>query len=465
MLGEGSSGDAPVSPVTCVTGRYDAPKPRPDDSASGLRFAAMRLGDAPRGRSGSYGGDGRMADGSGKQDEPECDWLYGKSPESTTRQRSRSSSRPDPTMPTQIPVQQQPAYPPPQREPTPAHTRRRSRRPPGAPPQRSGGGRMFGAAEVPAPRVVLVLLALWLVYLVAVPFFAWTKVDKVEFEPDGDRPADQPGTTYLMVGSDSRGGLTEEERKELSTGNAGGSAPTRSCCCTPGRAQPADVDPAGLDRRHPRPRRRHKINAAYAFGGPHAAGRDDRERDRHPDRRLRRDRLRRRSSASSTRWAASRSAPSRRSRTAKLASLRHQEGLPGGRRRGRARLRPVPARPTRIGDLDRARPSARWSPRSGARRALAVDRDQPVPLLALNMAIPEFFAFGEGMGPIRRGDVGHGDDQGRRRRRAHLRGADRGPGGALGPRARPSRCSRRSSRTTPTASTRSCAPTAGLQRP
>ena len=36
------------------------------------------------------------------------------------------------------------------------------------------------------------------------------------------RPDDQPGTTYLLVGSDSRAGLSKEERKELGTGNAAG---------------------------------------------------------------------------------------------------------------------------------------------------------------------------------------------------------------------------------------------------
>jgi LCP family protein required for cell wall assembly len=67
-------------------------------------------------------------------------------------------------------------------------------------------------------RYLLLLLLLWLVYLVAVPVIAWNKVDQVKFEPSGSRPGDQPGTTYLMVGSDSRAGLSPEERKQLHTG-------------------------------------------------------------------------------------------------------------------------------------------------------------------------------------------------------------------------------------------------------
>jgi LCP family protein required for cell wall assembly len=67
--------------------------------------------------------------------------------------------------------------------------------------------------------VAIAVIALWLVYIVAVPLITWTRVDKIAFEPDGDRPGDQPGTTYLMVGSDSRANLSEEERKKYNTGN------------------------------------------------------------------------------------------------------------------------------------------------------------------------------------------------------------------------------------------------------
>jgi LCP family protein required for cell wall assembly len=71
-------------------------------------------------------------------------------------------------------------------------------------------------------RYVFLLLLLWLVFLVLVPLIAWNKVTKIEAMPGGDRPADQPGTTYLLIGSDSRAGLSKEERQELSTGGAEG---------------------------------------------------------------------------------------------------------------------------------------------------------------------------------------------------------------------------------------------------
>ena len=58
-----------------------------------------------------------------------------------------------------------------------------------------------------------------MVYTVAVPFVTWSSSDQVAFEPDGNRPAQQDGTTYLLVGSDSRADLSAEERKRLTTGN------------------------------------------------------------------------------------------------------------------------------------------------------------------------------------------------------------------------------------------------------
>lgn len=146
-------------------------------------------------------------------------WLYGakggqEPPPDATRaipkQPRPSQPRPDETR--VMPAQQRPAGSAP-RSPAPAPT------PAPAPaPVRSGGSGRFRSPRFWF-RAVLVLLVLWLVYTVAVPFVAWNKTDKVEFAPAGDRPGDQPGTTYLLVGSDSRKGLSAEERKRFNTGN------------------------------------------------------------------------------------------------------------------------------------------------------------------------------------------------------------------------------------------------------
>ena len=111
------------------------------------------------------------------------------------------------------------------------------------------------------------MIVLWIAFIVAVPVLTWSKVDKVDFEPDGDRPSDQPGTTYLLVGSDSRAGLSAEERKKLHTGDAQseltdtilllhtGDGPTTLVSIP--RDSPLDIPGHG----------RGKVNSAFGKGG------------------------------------------------------------------------------------------------------------------------------------------------------------------------------------------------------
>ncbi len=112
------------------------------------------------------------------------------------------------------------------------------------------------------------MLLLWLVYLVVVPLFAWTKITKFDAEPKGERPGDEPGTTYLLVGSDSRADLSEAERKELNTGNAGGGRTDTIMLLHTGSG-PDVLMSIPRDSQVPIPGHgTNKINAAYAFGGP-----------------------------------------------------------------------------------------------------------------------------------------------------------------------------------------------------
>ncbi len=134
------------------------------------------------------------------------------------------------------PPQGPPQGPPPPRQPVPRLQPAQPAQPGGRPPVRPTPPPLAYGAPQPPPKqrrsgwkrpgryvkILLSLVVLWVVWLIAVPLFAWSKVDKVDFEPEGDRPGDQPGTTYLIVGSDSRGDLSEEERKELGTGDASG---------------------------------------------------------------------------------------------------------------------------------------------------------------------------------------------------------------------------------------------------
>ena len=95
----------------------------------------------------------------------------------------------------------------------------------------------------------------YLVFLVAVPIYAWTSVSRVDATPAGDRPGDQPGTTYLLVGSDARAGLAGGRTDTIMLLHTGSgpnllmSIPRDSLVEVPGQ---------GVT----------KINAAFAAGGP-----------------------------------------------------------------------------------------------------------------------------------------------------------------------------------------------------
>ena len=55
--------------------------------------------------------------------------------------------------------------------------------------------------------------------MVGTAFWIDTKLHRIAALPDyADRPAEGKGTTWLLVGSDSRQGLTPEQQAELATG-------------------------------------------------------------------------------------------------------------------------------------------------------------------------------------------------------------------------------------------------------
>ena len=154
---------------------------------------------------------------------PEYDWLYGNqssSPQGDATQRVRAQSGGDPGGPEETRVM-----------PVARRDERRDARGSGGQPP--GGTRTAVAAPPPRPKkrrwrprlrlgLIPLLLLLILVYLVGVPLYHWTKIDKVDAAPSGDRPADQPGTNYLIVGSDKADDLTDEQREVLRTGERGG---------------------------------------------------------------------------------------------------------------------------------------------------------------------------------------------------------------------------------------------------
>jgi LCP family protein required for cell wall assembly len=163
--------------------------------------------------------------------------------------------------------------------------------PPGAQPKFATPTRTYPATPPPRPplgattpaqqpprrkrrnwwlRGILLLLLLWLLFLLIVPVWTWQHINKVDAEPDGARPAATPGTTYLLVGSDSRAGLTKQQRGDLGTGQAAGQrTDTIVLLHVPDGSGPnlllsvprdsyVDIPGHGMN----------KINAAYALGGP-----------------------------------------------------------------------------------------------------------------------------------------------------------------------------------------------------
>ena len=212
---------------------------------------------------GSGRGSGRGSEG-GSGDAPDYGWLYGsKSDARRPPGSSRGSEDPEPTR--ILPKIDRPTE---------------SARPGSS---TGGGGErprkpVQPAQPVPQPkkprrkrrigRIVLLVLLAWIVFLVAVPLWAWNRLDKVDVEPSGDRPSSQPGTTFLLVGSDSRKGLSQSERKRLGTGGASGQRTDTIMLLHTGSGPsmllsiPRDsvVEVPGNGRT--------KINSAFAIGGP-----------------------------------------------------------------------------------------------------------------------------------------------------------------------------------------------------
>jgi LCP family protein required for cell wall assembly len=230
-------------------------------------------------------------DGAPREGTPEYEWLYGAGggaqgssggDSGTGKHRAGDATRPVPrqerpeetqVMPIQPPSQQRAAVTGRDRraqlkadqERQTAERASRPTPPPLAPPPGQGSSR--GRFRFRFRYVFLVLL-LWLVFLVLVPLIAWNKVVKIDAMPGGERPGDQPGTTYLLVGNDSRADLSAEERQELNTGGAAGQRADTIMLLHTGSG-PNLLMSIPRDSLVPIPGHgTTKINAAYALGGP-----------------------------------------------------------------------------------------------------------------------------------------------------------------------------------------------------
>jgi LCP family protein required for cell wall assembly len=190
------------------------------------------------------GGGGPQGRGPGDED---YGWLYGgrgrpegqpPGPDDSTRvlptQPPSGRDEPRSSLPPPTHIAATPTGPPPSaRRPVPTGKRRRRFR---------------------LGWLWLLLLA-YLAYLVAVPVYAWFKVSTVAFDPGGDRPADQPGTTYLVVGSDARAGLAGQRTDTIMLLHTGDGPPL---LMSVPRDSLVEVPGHGVT----------KINASFSLGGP-----------------------------------------------------------------------------------------------------------------------------------------------------------------------------------------------------
>ncbi|WP_082590063.1 LCP family protein [Phycicoccus sp. Soil748] len=122
----------------------------------------------------------------------------------------------------------------------------------------------------PVVRVLVLLLVAWLAFMAYTPWHAWKTVTKVDTTPGGTRPAQSKGYNYLLVGSDSREGLTAAQKKEYATGNAAGRR-TDSIILVhvPQSGGKPSLVSLPRDSYVPIPGKgSNKINAAFSFGGP-----------------------------------------------------------------------------------------------------------------------------------------------------------------------------------------------------
>lgn len=119
-------------------------------------------------------------------------------------------------------------------------------------------------------RWFVLLLVSYLAFEVYAPIDAWRGVTRVDSVPAGDRPAGGDGHNYLLVGSDSRAGLTSAERRKLGTGSdVGQRTDSIIVVHVPGSGGKASLISIPRDSYVPIPGHgSNKINAAFSIGGP-----------------------------------------------------------------------------------------------------------------------------------------------------------------------------------------------------
>ncbi|MYV49121.1 LCP family protein [Streptomyces sp. SID2888] len=153
--------------------------------------------------------------------------------------------------------------------------------------QGSGGGGPYGSRPAPNWRrrikwTAITLVSVLVVTSVATYFWADSKLHReVDLSKVIDRPEAGKGTNYLIVGSDSRAGMSDEDKKKLHTGSAEGKRTDTMMILHTGDNGPTLISlPRDSDVEIPTYKgstsgktyqgtgRHVKLNAAYAEDGP-----------------------------------------------------------------------------------------------------------------------------------------------------------------------------------------------------
>jgi LCP family protein required for cell wall assembly len=124
--------------------------------------------------------------------------------------------------------------------------------------------------KVKKGRVFLAILFALLLVLVGLYFYVDSSLRRSDALPDYEgRPADTPGTNWLLVGSDARDDLTQEQKDALSTGDAGGKrTDTIMLLHIPDGSGKATLVSLPRDSYVDIPGNgKNKINAAFSLGG------------------------------------------------------------------------------------------------------------------------------------------------------------------------------------------------------
>jgi LCP family protein required for cell wall assembly len=125
-----------------------------------------------------------------------------------------------------------------------------------------------------ARRIIAILLVLFVVGAIVLWFYLDSSLNRVSALSDySGRPAQGTGTNWLIVGDDSRQGLTDAQAAQLHTGNAsdvsGGRTDTIIVLHLPDNSTKPTMVSLLRDSYVSIPGHgKNKINAAFAFGGP-----------------------------------------------------------------------------------------------------------------------------------------------------------------------------------------------------